>query len=59
VIAHRLSTVRNAAQILFLQDGRVVERGSHRALMASPNGAYRRFVQLQTNGIGAAGHGST
>jgi ABC-type multidrug transport system fused ATPase/permease subunit len=59
VIAHRLSTVRNAAQILFLQDGRVVERGSHRALMASPSGAYRRFVQLQTNGIGAAGHSST
>jgi ABC-type multidrug transport system fused ATPase/permease subunit len=57
VIAHRLSTVRNAAQILFLQDGRVVERGSHRALLASPTGAYRRFVQLQTNGS-AAGHGS-
>jgi ABC-type multidrug transport system fused ATPase/permease subunit len=51
VIAHRLSTVRNAAQILFLQDGRVVERGSHRALLANPNGAYRRFVQLQTNGL--------
>jgi ABC-type multidrug transport system fused ATPase/permease subunit len=50
VIAHRLSTVRNAGQILFLQDGRIVERGSHRALLANPNGAYRRFVQLQTHG---------
>jgi ABC-type multidrug transport system fused ATPase/permease subunit len=50
VIAHRLSTVRNAGQILFLQDGRVVERGSHRSLLAVPDGAYRRFVQLQTHG---------
>jgi ABC-type multidrug transport system fused ATPase/permease subunit len=51
VIAHRLSTVRNAGQILFLEDGRVVERGSHHALMAAPQGAYRQFVELQTHGI--------
>ncbi|MFI5308434.1 MAG: hypothetical protein ACHQ53_13840, partial [Polyangiales bacterium] len=48
VIAHRLSTVRGAAQILFVKDGRIAERGTHRALMADPNGAYRQFVQLQT-----------
>ena len=48
VIAHRLSTVRSAGQILFLQDGKIIERGSHRALLANPTGAYRRFVQLQT-----------
>ena len=51
VIAHRLSTVRNAGQILFLEHGRVVERGSHAALMATPNGPYRNFVQLQTHGV--------
>jgi ABC-type multidrug transport system fused ATPase/permease subunit len=51
VIAHRLSTVRNAAQILFLQDGKVVERGSHRALLDGGSGAYRLFVQLQTQGL--------
>jgi ABC-type multidrug transport system fused ATPase/permease subunit len=49
VIAHRLSTVRNAEQILFLQEGQVVERGSHRALMGR-DGPYRQFVELQTLG---------
>ncbi|MFP6855514.1 MAG: ATP-binding cassette domain-containing protein, partial [Opitutales bacterium] len=39
VIAHRLTTVRNADQIVFLQQGRIVERGSHDELMAL-GGAY-------------------
>jgi ABC-type multidrug transport system fused ATPase/permease subunit len=47
VIAHRLSTVRNAGQILFLEGGHVVERGSHRALIGRENGAYLRYVRLQ------------
>lgn len=51
VIAHRLSTVRNAGQILFLENGSVIERGSHHALMAATDGAYRQFVELQTHGI--------
>lgn len=50
VIAHRLSTVREADQIVFLEAGRVVERGSHDALMAREGGRYRRFVKLQTRG---------
>jgi ABC-type multidrug transport system fused ATPase/permease subunit len=50
VIAHRLSTVRHADQIVFLDSGRVVERGTHDELMANPGGAYRRFVDLQTRG---------
>ena len=49
VIAHRLSTVRAADTILFVEDGRIVERGSHQELMAL-NGPYRRFVVLQTRG---------
>jgi ABC-type multidrug transport system fused ATPase/permease subunit len=50
VIAHRLSTVRSADQILFVEGGRIVERGSHAELMADQGGAYRRFVELQTRG---------
>jgi len=47
VIAHRLSTIRSADEIAFLDEGRVRERGSHAELMARPDGAYRRFVELQ------------
>lgn len=50
VIAHRLSTIRSAEQILFLEEGRIVERGNHASLMTSERGAYRRFVELQTRG---------
>ena len=44
VIAHRLSTVARADVILFMEDGRIVEQGSHAELMERPDGAYRRFV---------------
>jgi ATP-binding cassette subfamily B protein len=47
VIAHRLSTVRNADKIAFLQDGAVQEWGSHDELMALPEGKYRHFVAQQ------------
>jgi ABC-type multidrug transport system fused ATPase/permease subunit len=48
VIAHRLSTVSSADQILFIEAGRAVERGTHRELMMRAGGSYRRFVELQT-----------
>jgi ABC-type multidrug transport system fused ATPase/permease subunit len=50
VIAHRLSTIRAADQILFVEEGRILERGSHEELMARPASAYRRYVELQTRG---------
>lgn len=34
VIAHRLSTIENADEILVVQDGRIIERGNHKALLA-------------------------
>ena len=46
VIAHRLSTVREADQILVLKDGIVVERGNHHELMAE-RGIYRDIYELQ------------
>ena len=46
VIAHRLSTVREADQILVLKDGNIAERGNHQELMARP-GLYRDIYELQ------------
>ncbi len=47
VIAHRLSTIRDADQILVLQGGRIVQRGSHLALMTE-GGLYRKLWNYQT-----------
>ena len=47
VIAHRLSTVRNADAILVLENGRVVERGNHDDLLLERG----RYYQLYTNMI--------
>jgi len=44
VIAHRLSTIRRAEQILVVQDGRILERGSHESLYA----AHGRYFELYT-----------
>jgi ATP-binding cassette subfamily B protein len=46
VIAHRLSTVMDADQILVLQSGRIVERGTHRQLLEA-QGEYARMWALQ------------
>ncbi|MGH3387032.1 MAG: ABC transporter ATP-binding protein, partial [Nocardioidaceae bacterium] len=46
VIAHRLSTVRGADQILVVDQGRIVERGTHDELLAG-GGLYRALYQTQ------------
>ena len=51
MIAHRLSTVRNADQILVLDKGRIVQCGTHRELMEE-QGLYRRFIQMRETAIG-------
>lgn len=47
VIAHRLSTVRNADKIVVLEDGRIVETGNHEELMNVSSGVYRNLNEMQ------------
>ena len=47
LITHRLSTIRMADQIVFLRDGRIVEKGAHEELMAREGSAYRDLVEVE------------
>ena len=46
VVAHRLSTIRNANLICVMHEGQIVERGTHDELLAQ-NGYYRKLVEMQ------------
>lgn len=54
IIAHRLSTVMGADQILVLKEGRVIERGRHEDLANQDGGLYARLFEIQTQGFGLA-----
>ena len=47
LITHRISTIRQADRILYLDDGQLVENGSHEELMAIEGGRYRNFVETE------------
>jgi ABC-type multidrug transport system fused ATPase/permease subunit len=47
VIAHRLSTIRKADEIVVLEQGEIVEQGTHETLMEIPDGKYHNLIQLQ------------
>ena len=51
IIAHRLSSLMHADQILFVEDGRIVERGTHEELLAL-GGRYRALYDLQVRPSG-------
>jgi subfamily B ATP-binding cassette protein MsbA len=46
VIAHRLSTIQHADEIIVMDQGQIIERGTHESLLAL-NGAYSKLVALQ------------
>jgi ATP-binding cassette subfamily B protein len=54
IISHRLSSLMHADEILFLENGRILERGSHEELIAR-GGRYRDLFDLQ---MGAAREGA-
>ncbi|KAL5227513.1 hypothetical protein ABZP36_015778 [Zizania latifolia] len=49
VVAHRLTTVRNADYISVVQQGKIVEQGPHDELVKNPHGAYSQLIRLQEN----------
>uniref|UniRef100_A0A3B6DLS8 ABC transporter B family member 19 n=1 Tax=Triticum aestivum TaxID=4565 RepID=A0A3B6DLS8_WHEAT len=49
LVAHRLSTIRGVDRIAVVQDGRIIEHGGHSELVARPEGAYSRLLQLQNH----------
>ena len=49
IIAHRLSTIAHADNIVFLENGQVMEQGSHKQLLENADGYYSRFVALQAS----------
>jgi len=48
VIAHRLSTVQSADQIVVLHQGRIVETGTHEELLLKPEGLYRKLYEVRS-----------
>jgi subfamily B ATP-binding cassette protein MsbA len=47
VIAHRLSTIRNATRIFVIDNGRIVQSGTHQGLMALEEGLYKKLYEMQ------------
>ena len=57
VIAHRLSTIRNADKVVVIEEGRIVEQGTHDELLER-GGAYHRLYMSQFRGERKAGERS-
>ena len=55
MIAHRLSTLRDADELVVIEHGKVAERGTHRELLARSDGIYHRLYTLQLEALRQAG----
>lgn len=51
IIAHRISSVQHANEIIVLDEGRIVQRGSHEELMARRDGLYASMYRIQQEGL--------
>ena len=49
VITHRISTIRRSDQILYIDEGRVIEQGTHDELMKLSDGRYKAFVEAESH----------
>ena len=59
LITHRISTIRRADNILYLDGGRIVESGSHETLMQREGGRYRSFVEAESTLTNVTRHAQT
>ncbi|XP_061370011.1 ABC transporter B family member 9-like [Gastrolobium bilobum] len=59
VVAHRLTTIRNADTIAVVQQGKIVEKGTHDELIMDTDGAYCQLIRLQEGQKEAEGSGNT
>ncbi|MGG6311231.1 ABC transporter ATP-binding protein [Paenibacillus macerans] len=55
VVAHRLSTITHADQIIVMKNGEIAERGTHDELMAAPGGVYAQLYNIQNLSPAASG----
>ncbi|MCJ8013826.1 ABC transporter ATP-binding protein/permease [Paenibacillus sp. KQZ6P-2] len=51
IIAHRISSVQHASEIIVLDEGRIIQRGSHEQLMARRDGLYASLYRIQQEGL--------
>lgn len=49
IIAHRLSTVKNADRIIVMEKGQIIEQGKHKELLSDPESLYHYLHQLQSD----------
>lgn len=47
LVAHRLSTIKNADQISVIQNGKIIEQGTHSSMIENRDGAYFKLINLQ------------